>query len=129
MTERAPKHEGRLESDHDTEITKLDDVQTIKPEPYSAFSLGQRRFILGIVTAAGFFGPLSGGIYLPALPVLERAFSASSTVINATVSVFMVVFAVAVSTPYILHAYLVDSLPHPTKSTSNSRQYNLGANC
>jgi hypothetical protein len=67
--------------------------------PYTAFSLGRRRFILGIVTAAGFFGPLAGGIYLPALPTLEKAFNTSATTINATVSVFMGVLAVAVSTP------------------------------
>ena len=64
--------------------------------PYSALSRGRRRFILGIVTAAGFFGPLAGGIYLPALPALRHAFHTSATAINATVSVFMGVLAVAV---------------------------------
>jgi hypothetical protein len=65
--------------------------------PYTAFTLGRRRLILGIITAAGFFGPLAGGIYLPALPILEEAFNTSATAINATVSVFMGVLAVAVS--------------------------------
>lgn len=65
--------------------------------PYSAFRSNRRVMILGIVTAAGFLGPLSGGIYLPVLPDLERDFNVSSTVMNATVSVFMVVFAFAVS--------------------------------
>jgi hypothetical protein len=64
--------------------------------PYTAFSVGRRRFILGIITAAGFFGPLAGGIYLPALPILQKAFNTSATAINATVSVFMGVLAVAV---------------------------------
>ncbi|KAL6720624.1 Dityrosine transporter 1 [Lecanora helva] len=63
--------------------------------PYTAFTPGRRRFILGIVTAAGFFGPLAGGIYLPALPALQKAFHTSATAINATVSVFMGVLAVA----------------------------------
>ena len=44
------------------------------PVPYSGFSPRQQRFILTIVTVAGFFGPLAGGIYLPALPVLEHEF-------------------------------------------------------
>lgn len=65
-------------------------------EPYSAFSRGQRSYIVAIVTATGFFGPLSGGIYLPALSTFQEAFSVSASVINGTVSVFMVVFAVAV---------------------------------
>ena len=67
------------------------------PSPYSAFSPPRRRLILGIVTAAGFFGPLSGGIYLPALPLFGDIFSTSPTVINATVSVYMLFFAIAVS--------------------------------
>lgn len=68
------------------------------PPPYSAFSPWRRRFILAVITVAGFFGPLAGGIYLPALPVLEREFQASATAINITVSVFMLTFAFAVST-------------------------------
>ncbi|MCJ1466650.1 Dityrosine transporter 1 [Pseudocyphellaria aurata] len=64
------------------------------PIPYTAFSNQRRNFILLVVTLAGFFGPLSGGIYLPALNVLAEAFNVSGTLINVTVSVFMLVFAV-----------------------------------
>ena len=71
-------------------------VAPVAPPPYSAFSKPQRNFLLSIVTVAGFFGPLSGGIYLPALPVLAVDFNVSDNAINATVSVFMVVFAVGV---------------------------------
>lgn len=77
--------------------TDTDESSKPPPVPYSAFSPGKRRLILGIVTAAGFLGPLSGAIYLPALPLFENVFSASSTAINATVSVYMAVFAAAVS--------------------------------
>lgn len=66
------------------------------PPAYTAIPAYRRTFILSIVTVAGFFGPLAGNIYLPALLVLEREFHVSSTVINATVSVFMVVFAFGV---------------------------------
>lgn len=75
------------------------------PPQYTAFGLGRQRLILGIVTAAGFFGPLAAGIYLPALPTLQDAFNASATAINATVSVFMGVLAVAVSITW-LKSYL-----------------------
>lgn len=67
------------------------------PPPYTAFSPWRRRFILAVITVAGFFGPLAGGIYLPALPVLEKEFHASATAINVTVSVFMLTFAFGVS--------------------------------
>lgn len=63
--------------------------------PYSALSAQRRRLILAIVTAAGFFGPLAAGIYLPALPILQKEFKTSVTTINATVTVFMAVLAVA----------------------------------
>lgn len=69
---------------------------TPPPLPYSAFSLNRRRFILGIVTAAGFFGPLTGAIYLPSLVLFQQIFKVSATAINATVSVYMIVFAIAV---------------------------------
>ena len=65
------------------------------PLPYSGFSPARRRFIIGIVSTAGFLGPLAGGIYLPALPVLEQEFGVSNAAINATVSVFMAVCAFA----------------------------------
>jgi hypothetical protein len=65
--------------------------------PYSAFSASRRRIILALVTVAGFFGPLAANIYLPTLPVLSTDFGASITEINATVTVFMAVFAFAVS--------------------------------
>ncbi|KAL3430168.1 major facilitator superfamily domain-containing protein [Aspergillus tetrazonus] len=63
--------------------------------PYSAFSEPRKRFYLAIVTAAGFFGPLCGAVYLPSLNLYEDVFHAPGTVINATVSVYMAVFAVA----------------------------------
>ncbi|RYP13029.1 hypothetical protein DL765_007060 [Monosporascus sp. GIB2] len=61
--------------------------------PYSGFSPARWRFIIGLVSTAGFLGPLAGGIYLPALPVLEQEFGVSYTAINATVSVFMALCA------------------------------------
>ncbi|KAI5361770.1 putative major facilitator superfamily, MFS transporter superfamily [Septoria linicola] len=63
--------------------------------PYCAYSSNRRRSILAIVTVAGCFGPLAGNIYLPALPVLQRAFDVGPTAMNATVSLFMIVFAFA----------------------------------
>jgi hypothetical protein len=66
------------------------------PPPYSAFSINRRRFILGIVTAAGFFGPLCGAVYLPSLRLFQKIFSTSEAAVNGTVSMYMVVFAVAV---------------------------------
>ncbi|GMM58685.1 Dtr1 protein [Maudiozyma humilis] len=62
--------------------------------PYSCLTKGQALTIFGIIIFIGFLGPMSGNIYIPALPVLQTAFNVSSTTINGTVSVFMAVFAV-----------------------------------
>ncbi|KAF2812437.1 dityrosine transporter A [Mytilinidion resinicola] len=63
--------------------------------PYTAFSDGRRKFLLAIITAAAFLAPVAGNIYLPALPQLSVDFRVSRVAINATVSIFMLVFAIA----------------------------------
>ncbi|KAF2102519.1 MFS general substrate transporter [Rhizodiscina lignyota] len=65
------------------------------PPPYSAFPRSRRLFILIIVTIAGFFSPLCGAVYLPSLVLYTKIFRTTTSVINATVSVYMVVFAIA----------------------------------
>ena len=72
-----------------------DEAQLPTAVAFSGFSRRRRHFIVGLVSAAGLLGPLAGGIYLPALPVLERDFAVGGTAINATVSAFMAVCAFA----------------------------------
>lgn len=98
------------------ESLKKESVTEVKP-PYSAFSINRRRFILGIVTAAGFFGPLCGAVYLPSLRLFQTIFKTSETAVNGTVSMYMVVFAVAVS---ILPLIIVRELTY--RSLSSVRQ-------
>lgn len=69
----------------------------VAPPLYSEFSNGRRRLVLAIVAVAGFLGPLAAGVYLPALPILMKDFDTSESTINATVSVYMITLAVAVS--------------------------------
>lgn len=82
--------------DDEESLTKEVEVEALLP-PYSAFSINRRRFILAVVTAAGFFGPLCGAVYLPSLRLFQKIFNTSEPAINGTVSLYMVVFAVAVS--------------------------------
>jgi hypothetical protein len=84
-----------MENDEES-LTKAHDEPSPPPPPYSAFSINRRRFILGVVTAAGFFGPLCGAIYLPSLQLFQKIFDVSEAAVNGTVAMYMVVFAVAV---------------------------------
>ncbi|KAI0003455.1 major facilitator superfamily transporter [Xylariaceae sp. FL0662B] len=86
-----------ISSSSDTSLAtsqpNLEKATAVAPPPYTAFSPWRRRFILAVVTVAGCFGPLAGGIYLPALVVLEQEFHVGPTAINVSVSVFMLTFA------------------------------------
>lgn len=71
-------------------------VSKVAPKPpYSAFSNRRKAAAVLIVSIAGFLGPLSGNIYIPILPQLQTVFQCSETTINATVSVFMAIMALA----------------------------------
>jgi hypothetical protein len=65
------------------------------PPPYTAFSTSRQWCIILIVTAAGFFSPLTGAVYLPSLVLFETIFHTSAAVINASVSVYWAVFGIA----------------------------------
>ncbi|KAI9320354.1 dityrosine transporter A, partial [Zopfochytrium polystomum] len=67
---------------------------TAAPE-YSAYSAGRRRLFLLLVASAGFLGPLSGNIYLSALEAVRKDMDVSVSMINLTVTMFMLMFALA----------------------------------
>jgi len=73
---------------------ELDDTLSLHEIPYSCFTKWQVFTIFFIVIFIGFLGPMSGNIYIPALPLLQQEFKVSTTIINSTVSVFMGVFAI-----------------------------------
>ena len=62
--------------------------------PYCCFPKWRAVTIFMIIIFVGFLGPMTGNIYIPALPLLQDEFHVSGTVINLTVSVFMAVFSV-----------------------------------
>lgn len=74
------------------------DEQDVLPVPkpaYTAFTSRRKWFAIIIVSITGFLGPLTGNIYIPILPQLQQVFNTSETAINATVSVFMAIMAIA----------------------------------
>jgi MFS family permease len=63
---------------------------TRSEKPYTSFSLPQKWFIVGMATAASFFSPLSGQIYYPVLPILAQNYHLSETLINISVTTYMI---------------------------------------
>ncbi|KAF1982610.1 MFS general substrate transporter [Aulographum hederae CBS 113979] len=57
---------------------------------YSAFTHKQKQFIVFMVACAGFFSPLSANIYFPALNTLAADLHVSETLINLTLTSYMI---------------------------------------
>nr|POE54500.1 itaconate transport protein [Quercus suber] len=58
--------------------------------PWSVFTVAQKRMIVFLVAIAGFFSPLSANIYFPALNTLADEFNVSASIINLTLTSYMI---------------------------------------
>lgn len=72
-----------------------DAPQQLQPEPapvkpYSSFTTFQKRFIVFIASGAGLFSSLSAQIYFPALNTLAEELNVTPSMINLTVTSYMV---------------------------------------
>ncbi|KAF2792170.1 MFS general substrate transporter [Melanomma pulvis-pyrius CBS 109.77] len=74
---------------HPRDLEALSNIQSNSP-PYSIFSKRQKAFIVFLTAWAGFFSPLSANIYFPALTTLTREFNVSSTLMNLTLTSYMI---------------------------------------
>ena len=72
-----------------TEDVEASHQETATPA-YSVFSNRQRKFIISMVACAGFFSTLSANIYFPALNALSRDLKVSNSLINLTLTSYMV---------------------------------------
>ncbi|KEF51654.1 uncharacterized protein A1O9_12289 [Exophiala aquamarina CBS 119918] len=57
---------------------------------HSVFTRNQKRFIVFMAAWAGFFSPVSGNIYFPALNPLAKDLNVSNTLINLTLTSYMI---------------------------------------
>lgn len=65
--------------------------------PYSTFSGFQKKNIIVMASVAAFLSPLSSQIYLPATPKIALEYGVSSTKVNLTMTVFIVMQGVVPS--------------------------------
>lgn len=64
--------------------------EVIADVDYSIFTVNQRRFIVFMASWAGFFSPVSSQIYFPALNTLAKDLHVSNSLINLTLTSYMV---------------------------------------
>ncbi|KAL4821768.1 major facilitator superfamily domain-containing protein [Aspergillus spinulosporus] len=73
----------------------LESALAMEPRRHSAFSNGQKRFIVAMVTLASFFSPLSAQIYYPVMPTLVENYHLSNALINLTITTYMILQGLA----------------------------------
>lgn len=84
--------DGQLEkvaSTFEEQEARITPVESNGP-PFSVFSRQQKRFIVVMASWAGFFSPVSGNIYFPALNSLSRDLNVSISLINLTLTSYMI---------------------------------------
>ncbi|PKY07211.1 MFS general substrate transporter [Aspergillus campestris IBT 28561] len=64
-------------------------------KPYSSFTQLQKRYIIFTAAGAGFFSSLSAQIYFPALNMLSEDLGVSASLINLTVTSYMIFQGIA----------------------------------
>ncbi|GAM85447.1 hypothetical protein ANO11243_034540 [Dothideomycetidae sp. 11243] len=91
---------GRDEKDKkevEQDIGALEAVETKDGLPYSVFSDNKKRVTLVMVSFIGLISSISAGIYLPALTTLADDLHVSTSLINLTITSYMILQAVAPS--------------------------------
>jgi multidrug resistance protein len=78
------------DQDIDLEANPISLAPTQSGPPHSAFSPRKRKFIVFMAAFAGFFSPLSANIYFPALNTLSKDLHVSSSLINLTLTSYMI---------------------------------------
>lgn len=78
-------HTEKHDEDMEADITALDTSPA-----YSVFTKREKLFVVILAALGGFFSPLSANIYFPALPALARDFDVSSTLMNLTLTSYMI---------------------------------------
>ena len=83
----------RAQTAHDEEPSaqgqSLAAVSAVGPV-HSVFTQNQKRFIVVMASFGGFFSPVSANIYFPALNALAKDLGVTSTLINLTLTSYMV---------------------------------------
>lgn len=92
MAEPAQNDDNAPESKPDTAAAAAlaKSTTTESKRAYTAFSPGEKWFIVIMTSLASFFSPLSGQIYFPVLPILTRTYNLSQSLINISITTYLI---------------------------------------
>lgn len=76
-------------------MTSESTLAEVVPQQYSSFTTLQKRYIVFTAAGAGFFSSLSAQIYFPALNALAEDLTVSTSLINLTVTSYMIFQGIA----------------------------------
>ncbi|KAF2213501.1 hypothetical protein CERZMDRAFT_66981 [Cercospora zeae-maydis SCOH1-5] len=78
-----------------TEQAREESAGPIAKEDYSTFTVGQKRAIILAGSFAGWFSPMTGSIYFPALSLIANDLNVSDSQINVTVTTYLIIQGLA----------------------------------
>ncbi|KAL5453926.1 hypothetical protein PMIN07_007747 [Paraphaeosphaeria minitans] len=87
--------EHKEQDRHDLAEDTLRNSSGPPSEPYTLFSQGERRGIVVLIALAAWFSTLSSFIYYPAIPIVAKDLHSSISMINLTVTSYLIVSAIA----------------------------------
>lgn len=90
-----PEIESEAEKQADATMLPPSEVTKEETQAFSVFTTNQKRVIVLTTSLAGFFSPLSGSIYYPALNTIAEDLGVSSSKANLTVTTYMIIQGLA----------------------------------
>ena len=76
--------------EHPATDATVDSAMNSSREVYTILGKKQKRFIVAMASLGAFFSPLSGNIYYPALNSMATSVHVSGSLINLTITSYMV---------------------------------------
>lgn len=90
-----PEIESESEKQPDPTMLPPSELTKVETQAFSVFTTNQKRLIVLTASLAGFFSPLSGSIYYPALNTIAEDLGVSSSKANLTVTTYMIIQGLA----------------------------------
>lgn len=70
-------------------------TSSVRNEPFSSFSLNEKRYIVFLIASAGWFSTLSSFIYYPVISLVAKDLHTTIANINLTVTTYLAISSVA----------------------------------